>query len=128
MVSILFRTSLFAGLLLLAGCRMAPVHNVESVPLYAPSNATLEAVTGAIKQAGIGLGWQMNEKAPGSITGKLALRTHVAVVDIKYDTKVFSITYADSVNLRYNGTNIHNNYNSWVLNLKNAIVSQASGI
>lgn len=128
MLKTLFRTSLMAGLLLLAACRMAPVYNVQSETLYTPQNATLEDVTEAIKRAGLGLGWQLITEAPGSMTGRLSLRSHVAVVDIQYDTKAISITYADSVNLKYNGTSIHKNYNSWVMNLKNAILVQVSAI
>lgn len=128
MLKTLFRATLMTGMLLLAACRMAPVYSVQSEKLYSPQDAAFEDVTEAIKQAGIGLGWQMISNAPGSMTGRLALRTHVAVVDIQYDTKVFSILYSDSVNLKYNGSEIHQNYNSWVMNLKDAILVQVSSI
>lgn len=128
MLKTLFRTSLLAGLLLLAACRMAPVYNVHSEPLNAPQNATLEDVTEAIKRAGLGLGWQLKSEAPGNMSGRLSLRDHVAMVDIKYDTKALSITYADSINLKYNGSQIHKNYNGWVSNLRNAILVQVSAI
>lgn len=94
------------GLLLLAACRMAPVYNVESTPLGAPADTTIGEVTKAIREAGIGLGWQMILEKEGQITGRIFLRTHVAVVNITYDTKKFSIYYLESSNLNYDGRNI----------------------
>ena len=117
-----------AGLLLLAACRMAPVYNQQTTPSEAPPGATLEQVTEAIKQAGLSLGWRMKEKAPGHIIGTLRLRRHQAVVEILFDTEGYSITYLDSVNLKYDGAKIHRNYNSWVQNLSNAIYAQVSSI
>ncbi len=117
------------ALLLVAACRTAPIYNVESAELGAPPNATMAQVEQAIKTAGAGLGWQMIPNGPGDITGRLMLRSHVAVVDVAYDTKTFSINYEDSTNLKYDadGT-IHKNYNSWVKNLQHAIQVQATAI
>ncbi len=117
-----------AGLLLLAACRMAPVYNQQTTPNEAPPDATLEQVTKAIKQAGLNLGWRMTEEEPGRIIGTLRLRRHQAVVEILFDTESYSITYLDSVNLKYDGEKIHQNYNSWVRNLSNAIYAQVSSI
>ena len=122
----LIRVLPVVGLLLLAACRASPVYNVESAPLGASEDATIDEVTEAIKRAGIGLGWQMKPEKEGQMTGRLALRSHVAVVEIKYDTKRYSIYYLDSANLIYDGRNIHRNYNSWVKILSNAIKLQAS--
>jgi len=115
-------------LLVLAGCRTAPVYNVVSDSLSAPSNASLSQVTKAIKLAGANLGWAMTSKKPGHLVGKLAIRKHRAEVDIRYNTKTFSITYRSSQNLKYDGTNIHSNYNGWIQRLRNAILAQASAI
>ena len=109
-----------------ASCAPIPVYNVESAEMATSSTATLEAVTKTIKQAGVGLGWQMQDVKPGQIEGKLFLRRHIAVVDIVFDTKAFSIRYKDSTNLKYDGTNIHKNYNGWVQNLERAILAQTS--
>ncbi len=117
-----------AGLLLLAACRMAPVYDQQTTPHEAPPGTTLEQVTEAIKQAGLSLGWRMLEKEPGRIVGTLSLRSHEAVVEILYDTEGYSITYLNSVNLKYDGQRIHKNYNSWVQNLSNAIYAQVSSI
>lgn len=115
-------------LLVLAACRTAPVYNVQSEGLGAPSNAKLSQVTKAIKRAGAGLGWALTPKKAGHMVGKLTVRSHRAEVDIKYNTKTFSITYRGGQNLKYDGTNIHNNYNGWVQRLRNAILAQASAI
>ncbi len=117
-----------AGLLLLAACRMAPVYNQQTTPSEAPPDATLERVTKAIKQAGLNLGWRMTEEEPGRIIGTLNLRRHQAVVEILFDTESYSITYLDSTNLKYDGAEIHQNYNSWIRNLSNAIYAQISSI
>ena len=112
----------------LGACRSAPVYNVSSSTMATPPNATLEQVAGAIKRAGLGLGWQMIDKGPGEMEGRLNLRSHLAVVSITYDTKKFSIFYKDSVDLHYDGTTIHKNYNGWVQNLEKAILAQTAGL
>ncbi len=72
----------------------------------------------------------MKSIAPGHILGVLHLRSHVAKVDITFDTKTFNIQYKDSVNLDYkteDGANtIHSNYNGWIHRLVAAIMSQTS--
>jgi hypothetical protein len=118
---------LIAGLAL-GACRAAPVYNVNTATMASPPTATVEQVTTAIKRAGAGLGWQMIDKGPGEMEGRLNLRSHVAVVSITFDTKQFSIFYKDSADLGYDGTNIHKNYNGWVQNLERAILAQAAGI
>jgi hypothetical protein len=63
---------------------------------------------------------------PGVMRATLNLRTHVAVAEITYDAQHFAIRYVDSVNLQYDGTSIHKNYNSWIQNLERAISQQPS--
>ena len=116
-------------LLVLTGCgRAAPIYNVESSPLNAPETATTAQIEQAIVKAGTGLGWEIKPDGPGHATGTLKLRTHVAIVDISYDTKSFSIKYKDSVNLNYSNGWIHPNYSSWVHNLEKAIREEATQI
>jgi len=108
-----------------AGCKSAPVFNVEDQSVITGnSRASMDDVKNAILRAGAGLSWAMRENKPGYITGTLTLREHFAVVDIKYDTQKYSILYKDSKNLKYDGTNIHNNYNGWVQRLNQAIQAQ----
>jgi hypothetical protein len=110
-----------ASLVILGGCRTAPVYNVVAAPVVTTKPATMEAVQNAIVMAGTGLGWRMEARGPGTITGVLDLRTHHAVVEVTYDTKTYNIKYKDSSNLDYTGTSIHKNYNGWVENLDKAI-------
>jgi hypothetical protein len=112
---------LAASFVVLAGCRSAPIHEVVAAPVAATKPLTMEAVQKAIVTAGQGLGWQMEPRNPGTITGILDLRTHRAVIEVTYDTKTYNIKYKDSSNLDYDGKNIHKNYNGWVENLDKAI-------
>ena len=114
--------ALAAGALFLTGCKSAPVYNVVDAPITT-SGAQLQSaqVRNAIIQAGTGLGWQMREERPGLILASLNLRSHMALVEIPYDTNSYSIRYRDSTNLKYDGSKIHSNYNGWVQNLDNAI-------
>lgn len=118
--------TLILATVLFAGCRTAPLYNVKDAPVAVPKPpATMEQLSSVIRSAGNSLGWQMKEKAPGHTVGTLYLRSHVAVVDIRYDTKSYSITYRDSTSLRYSegddGPSIHSNYNGWIQNLDKAI-------
>jgi hypothetical protein len=110
----------------LAGCTVAPIHNVKGSPIVTASGKapTMQQVQSAVLQAGTALGWQISNDKPGKMTGRLALRTHQAVVDIDYDTKQYSITYRDSVDLNAKDGTIHKNYNGWVQNLDNRIRAQ----
>lgn len=115
--------------LFVAACRTAPIYNVPESALPTSGRAvSLGEVTQAIQNAGAGLGWQMREVRPGHMIGTLALRTHLAVVDVVYDTDSFSITYKDSSNLNHDGTQIHSNYNGWIQNLEQAIRARVAAI
>lgn len=117
-------------MLTVASCRTATVYNVENAALNAPKTVTAAQVEAAIKRAGGSLGWHMKDVGPGHIEAQLPIRSHLAVVDIFYNSKDFSIKYKDSRNLNYDKADntIHSNYNGWVQNLQNAIVAQTSTI
>jgi hypothetical protein len=115
-------------LLMLAGCRSNPVLNIENAPIEISAKHSSKDIKKAIIRAGAGLGWIMKAKKSGHIVGKLYLRKHVAVVDIKYSKNSYNITYKSSQNLNYDGTNIHSNYNGWVQNLNRQIQAQLSSI
>ena len=115
------------AIIMLAGCATPhPVRNINAEPVSGPGGraASLDEVGKAILRAGGTLGWQMQLMEPGYILGTLKLRSHVAIVDIRYTTKNYSIKYKDSTNLNYDGTNIHSNYNGWISNLDRAIKTQ----
>ena len=119
-----------AVVLIAAGCRTAtPVYNVMDAPIVASqANPSLDEVGKAIQRAGAALGWQMKPTKPGHIAGTLILRKHVAVVDVNYSAKSYSINYKDSTELNYDGSNIHPNYNGWIQNLDKGIRAQLSAL
>ena len=121
--------AVLAVVFLLAGFGAgAPIYNVNSAPIPPNPAATLENIEKAVIRAGLQLGWQIVTQGLGKAEGVLVLRTHRAVVDITYDTRSFSITYKDSVNLDYrpNDNTIHSNYNGWIQNLEKAIRIQTT--
>ena len=126
----LFSLFLITTLILIGCARTDAIYNVNSAPITVASmkSYTLTDVRNAIVRAGAGIGWQMQEVAPGHLVGTLNIRTHMAQVDIKYNTKTYSITYKDSSDLDYDGTKIHKNYNGWIQHLDNAIKTQVSAI
>lgn len=112
--------------LLLMSCRSTPILNIEdqSFSLRSSAKPALAQVTQQIVKAGDKLGWKMTRVKPGHIIATLNLRKHMAKVDIHYSNTKYSITYKDSLALKYDGESIHKNYNGWVQNLSNAISTQ----
>ena len=110
--------------LLLGGCATnARIHNVVDAPIIGPAgkNLSLDQVRKAIERAGKSLGWRVLTERPGLFTGRLALRSHVAVVEIEHDATSYSIRYRDSTNLDAADGHIHKAYNQWIENLDQAI-------
>ena len=105
--------------LLLPGCTTRPIMNVTDQPVVTASGkpVTADQVRSAILAAGTGLGWVMTPVSPGLVSGRLLLRDHVAVVDVRYSATTYSITYKESTGLHYRDGQIHRNYNSWIENL-----------
>lgn len=113
-------------LAVMAGCRGGgQIYNVKEATIATSTGKelTLEQVGKAIVDAGIGLRWIMVMTKPGHIVATQNARSHTAIVDIAYDTKTYSLTYKDSVNLNYNAEkqSIHKAYSDWIRNLDNAI-------
>ena len=121
-------------LLLFTSCRTAQVYNVTDTPINTGSGnePTLEQVEKAILSAATASkpAWAMRVVKPGLITATLNVRSHMAVVDITYNTKSYSINYKESNNLKYDGekNTIHSNYNGWIQNLDSAIKGKMSAI
>ncbi len=103
-----------------------PVYNVNDAAVVGPvgKNVSMDDVSKAIMRAGTGLGWQMQQEGLGRISGRIALRTHLATIDVAYDTKSYSIKYRESTGLDARDGMIHKNYNGWIQNLEKAIQSQ----
>lgn len=110
------------SLLALAGCRSAPIMNVNDAPIA--GTKSMQQVEQAIVEAGHSLGWRMQPQGSGRVQGTLMLRDHRAVVDVTYTPKTYSIRYKEGDNLNYDGTSIHKNYNGWIQNLDRAIYTR----
>ena len=117
--------TLVASAAVLGACnRNAPI--VQESGADSIGRAGLAQRADQIRAAGASLGWRMDSRGPGLMRGTLDLRSHQAVVDIPFDQQRFMIRYVSSSNLNYDGTTIHRNYNSWVQNLQNAIITQSA--
>lgn len=124
-MKILFRIMMVALLAaLLTGCfgRLQPVYTVNDMAVpVALQDAPASKIDAIIKVAVTGRGWQVQDLSPGLIQATLKQRSHVAVVNIKYSNKAYSIEYVSSQDLLYDGSKIHRNYNRWVKTLEQDI-------
>ena len=106
-----------------------PIQNYEDLPATSGDGKPLTAEQ--VKQAilaGANRGRWIASVQPGNVVRlTYSPRNHVAVVDVAYTAKGYSIRYSNSSNLGYGqegGTAvIHPNYNKWVNNLRQAIDS-----
>ena len=120
-------TGVLVGLLVVPSLVLAKppyIQNIENSPITSTQQLSMADVERAIIEGARVRGWQPGVVAPGHIEAVLYIRSHVAKVDILFDTKSYSITYKDSTNLDYKNGRIHRNYNKWVQNLNNDIQSK----
>jgi len=125
LISLCFSTVLFLG------CgNTAPLLNYENSPVTTVSGkkAKAEQVKKAIILAGTQKGWQMKEVKPGLLEATIFRSNLMAKININYSPDSYSITYKDSSNFRYDGTNIHKRYNHWIRLLNDQIRSQLINI
>jgi hypothetical protein len=115
-----------SALALGACATVQPIYNVADVPVATAAGRQLSMtqVQTAIQRAGASLGWSIQVEAPGRLTGRYALRTHLAVVEIQHGTKSYSIRYRDSANLSARDGMIHSGYNQWVQSLDRSIKAE----
>ncbi len=112
---------LLALVLIAAGGCRSVVAEVKDEPFFFSSkNADLNQITQKILDAGSRRRFDMKVIAPGHIEAAYIKRDVKAVMDIKYTTEHFSITYKDSSGLGYDPAEhtINSHYNRWVKNLK----------
>lgn len=107
----------------MAGCHTAPVLNFDNEPI-AYSNTSFnranvqQAIVSACKQRG----WVPQITADDHVVATIVVRgQYRATIDIRYTDNSFSIHYKDSQNLKYDGDDIHKNYNRWVALLRSSI-------
>jgi len=98
-----------------------PIEDIENTPI--PDGLDLQTIGTAVIDGCAERNWVATEVEPGHMQCTLYIRSHMAKVDVRFDTETFSITYADSDNLDYDAEDheIHRNYNSWVQNLNGDI-------
>jgi hypothetical protein len=117
---------------------MAATPLVDPAPVPVPAGLDDQAIAKSIRLGGAQRGWIVTRQDPGAMELTLNIRTHMAKVGVKYDTKSIQFTYLDSTNLDYEvkkgNRYIHRNYPKWVNNLVNDVSvqlalaqSQASG-
>src|SRR4029078_11915247 len=89
--------------LLLAGCTTRPILNVTDQPVVTTAGKPVspDQFGNAIVKAGNSLGWVMTPVSPGLVNGRLALRDHLAVVDVRYTATTYHITSQDKCTLIY---------------------------
>jgi len=120
---------LLAAVALAAGCqRRFPVYNVIDAPVpTSPGHSlTSSEVHDAIVAALAAKRWRIVTEREGEIDARTNPRTHVADITIKYSATSYGIEYKDSVNLLYDETNIHRNYNKWIQLLREQIDAKLS--
>ncbi len=108
----------------LGACRNAPVY--ESANGQFQGRASLMEREAQIRRAAASLeGWSVQRMRPGLLRASNSWRSHQMTVDIAFDIRTFTIRYVSSVNLNYDGAQIHQNYNSRVRALESAIIRQS---
>jgi hypothetical protein len=109
----------------LGACRAAPVY--ETIDGQFQGRASLAEREAQIRRAAASAdGWSVQPIRPGQLRATNTWRSHIMTVDITFDVRTFSIRYASSVNLDYDGTRIHQNYNTRVQALERAIMASSA--
>jgi hypothetical protein len=105
---------------------------VDPGPIAVPPGLSDAAVAKAIRLGVAQRGWVVNRSDPGYMEATLHLRSHVATIGLKFDTKQIEIHYVSSENLDYEVEkgvpHIHGNYLKWVNNVVHDISIQLLAI
>jgi hypothetical protein len=108
-----------------------PIVNHENVPAQkgSGSTASAEELKRAVMAAASSRNWMVSEPTPGRLVATYHVRgKHTIVTEIRYKAGNFSVTYHDSINMKYSpsgptgaGPVIHPSYNSWVQDFLHAV-------
>lgn len=110
-----------AGGIGLGACRQQPIY--ESTGGQFQGRGSLAEREALIRRAAASQGgWSVQSMRPGLLRATNTWRSHQMVVDIAFDIRTFSIRYVNSVNLDYDGVQIHQAYNDRVRALERAIL------
>lgn len=94
---------------------------VDPAPIVVPTGLSDAAVSKAIRLGVAQRGWVVTRSDPGYMEATLHLRSHVATIGLRFDTKQIEIHYVSSQNLDYElekgVPHIHGNYLRWVNNV-----------
>ncbi len=107
--------------------RGAPLVNYEDVLVASGDGKplTVEQVRKAVITGASRSRWTVTDQPGNTIRLTYNRGGHIAVVNVAYSAKNFSIRYADSTNLNYSQQAgkaiIHPNYNKWIGRLKQGI-------
>ena len=102
-----------------------PLTNPTDIP-FAPPPGVLEARAVQVERAVVGEGWVATSRAPGRVLARKEDGPAFAEVLVTYDAQRFSIHYAHSQGLHYDGRWIDAEYQDAVERLRRAIVAQSS--
>lgn len=95
--------------------RTQTVYNVIDKPIHTLSGDRLglSMVEEILRNAATTKRWVVSRKGDGHLQAEIHVRKHFAAIDITFDETTYSIKYRDSKVLRYDGEEIHRNYNKW---------------
>lgn len=112
------------------GLNSRPVFKIENESLQIREGVSPGQVEREIRRAAELRNWRIRRLERGRLeaTFQRPKKSYALVVEILYSTKKMSILYKDSLNLRYDGTNIHRTANNLALRLKTAIIDRISNL
>lgn len=117
------------SLVIFSGCGTVAIYNAQNNLIPAEKQLSEDKIFEAIKIGALSRSWMVKKIDNGLVEAKINVRNkHFAVVHITYDSNSYSINYVSSENLKSDGESIHGKYNSWIINLKNAIDYQLLNI
>lgn len=108
-----------------AARQVVQIVNYENVPIDVPGLSEAQ-VRNAIEGAARQREWDVRQIAPGKLLATLVVRgKHTVQVEIAYSPQTYSLTYRDSVNMKFTpglgAGQIHPFYNRWVGELNQGI-------
>lgn len=123
MSSLLRATLITLALLTTAGCTSKPVLNTQH-DLPVDTQVSAEKMQQIIVAALQKREWTVQRLSPQLVQAEITVRSQYhAEIDIHYTRNSYAITYRDSRDLGYKDGKIHRNYNRWVNNLDNDIMT-----
>ncbi len=112
-------------LVLFSGCQTtAPIYNAKNISISPRHSASNEEIAEAIWSAARRRGWKTEIVGKWKIKAVKHIRSHSLTVSINYSKSSFDINYIDSNNLKFDGSNIHKNYNIWIHQLEESIQNE----